>query len=660
MRTPMRIMQNLGTLPSSVHEAYRRLLDRTTDKDSVSKILSWIYHAKRPLSMGELREAIVVEPEDKTLKRDILPSPDMVIECCEGLVVWEPTNFWEADTVRFLHSSVRTFMDKEKPRILLPLKDITRVCLTYLSFDDFESTIGPDSQQEWFGFRVFAATNWHSYMKGEVEGDVQVQTDFLRLVTSQTKRESMLSIIDKKRGLYHRPNRTVLHIIAQFGLNSVYQSLLADEEGSLSSFKNKLSELERDKLAMLVEEIQDVSAKDDEGWTPLHYAAEMGNTEFIPLLLSNGANIEEVDNKGRTALHHAMESLETMKVLVRHGADINAKDNMGSTALHWAARSSYTWEMVKWMVELGADVNARDNDGSTALLSAAARFGKRDTLKWLVEPGADVNARDNEGRTVLHRSSHTWEMVKWLVKLGADVNAKDNEGRTVLHRFSHITEMVKWLVKLGADVNAKDNDGRTALHSAAATFDNMLTLIWLVKLGADVNARDNDGRTALHLAAATFDNMDTLKWLVKLGADVNARNNEGRTVLHLAVSLAKDNNKEWEVAKLLVEHGADVNAGVDGEGTVLGYVASFTEDDKDWEMVKWLVEHGADVTEKNFRGWTLLHSAVSQDNLEAVKWLVQCGMDVNIKNNDGFTALRYTEDLEVRNWLVDHGAVDSE
>jgi len=597
LRNPMKIMQNLGTLPTSVHDAYRRLLDRTTvDREYVFKILSWIYYAKRPLEMDELREAIVVEPEDKTLNRDFLPSPDMVIECCEGLVVWERGE-WGIDTVRFSHSTVRDFVFNEG---LLPLNYITRICLTYLSFEDFEAPLDEEVFRERFHkykFASFAALNWHIYIKGEgVEADEKVQIAFWRLVASRTKRESMIAVYQI---MLTAGNETSLHLIARFGLNSLYQLLLVEEKGRAAYFKKRMPELERDKLAMLVEEIEDVSAKDLEGWTPLHHAADTGNKEVIVLLLSNGANIEAVDNKGRTALYYASGSLKTIEFLVKHGANIKAKDNDGSTALHSAAaRFGSSKETVRWLVKLGADVNARDNDGRTALHSAAARFGNRDILKWLVKHGADVNARDN--------------------------------------------------------------DGRTALHSAAATFGNRDTLKWLVKLGADVNARDNDGRTALHSAAATFDSWGTVKWLLKLGADVNARNNEGRTVLHLAVSLAKDNNKGWEVVKLLVEHGADVNAGVDGEGTVLGYVASFTEDDKDWEVVKWLVEHGADVTEKNRRGWTLLHSAVSQDNLEAVKWLVQCGIDVNIKNNDGFTALRYTEDLEVRNWLVEHGAIDSE
>jgi len=591
LRNPMKIMENLGTLPTSVHDAYRRLLDRTTvDREYVFKILSWIYHATRPLRMDELREAIVVEPEDTTLKRDFLPSPDMVIECCEGLVVWE--RGWLIDAVRFSHSTVRDFVFNEG---LLPLNYITRICLTYLSFEDFEVPLDDEVFRERvdkYKFVYFAASNWDIYIKGEgVEADEKVQIAFWRLVASRTKRDSMIVL---HQMIPRNGNETSLHLIALFGLNSLYQSLLLEEKGRAAYFKNRMPELERDKLAMLVEEIEDVSAKDFQGWTPLHHAADAGNKEVIVLLLSNGANIEAVDDQGRTALYYASDSPETIKFLVKHGANINARDKKGRTALHSAAAGLGSRGTTKWH---RAAVNARDNDGSTALQSGA-RFDRRETVKWLVEHGADINARDNEGCTVLHlvQYNDNWEATKWLVAHGADINARDNEGRTVLH-----------LAVSFAEYN-----------------NNWEATKWLVAHGADVNARDNEGRTVLHLAVSFAEynnNWEATKWLVAHGADVNARNNEGRTVLHLVVSFAYNNN---------------------------------------WEVAKWLVEHGADVTAKNPQGWTLLHSAVSQDNLEAVKWLVQCGMDVNIKNNDGFTALRYTEDLEVRNWLVEHGAVDSE
>ena len=465
--------------------------------------------------MDVLREAIVVEPEDTTLDRDFLPSSDMVIECCEGLVVWE-RECW-IDEVRFSHSTVRDFVFNEG---LLPLNYITRICLTYLSFEDFEAPLDDEHFRERvdkYKFAFFAASNWYIYIKGEgVEADEKVQIAFWRLVASRTKRESMmvmhqmmltagnetsLDIIAPFGLNYQSPlvkeavwrtdliskwprvvwqtkrepvivmhqmkptagNGTSLHLIARFGLNSLYQSLLVEEKGRAAYFKNRMPELERDKLAMLVEEIEDVSAKDLEGWTPLHHAADAGNKEVIVLLLSNGANIEAVDNKGRTALYYASDSLETIKFLVKHGANINAKDNDGRTALHSAAAGlGRTRETSKW---LGADVNARDNDGSTALQSGAT-FDSRERVKWLVKHGADINARDDEGRTVLHLAvsfaGYDWEIVECLVEHGADINARDDKGRTVLHLAVSFAEhndldweVVKWLVEHGADVDGE-------------------------------------------------------------------------------------------------------------------------------------------------------------------------------------------------------------
>ena len=79
---------SLHFLPTFVNDAYRRLLDRALDQEFVLKVLSWIYHARRPLRMGELREAVNVEIGDKVLNRN-LTSADALIESCQGLVIWE-------------------------------------------------------------------------------------------------------------------------------------------------------------------------------------------------------------------------------------------------------------------------------------------------------------------------------------------------------------------------------------------------------------------------------------------------------------------------------------------------------------------------------------------------------------------------------------------
>lgn len=57
----------------------------------------------------------------------------------------------------------------------------------------------------------------------------------------------------------------------------------------------------------LIEEGADVNALDDQGRTPLHVAAEMGQDKVIPSMLEAGADPAKVDLNGRSAFRVAVE-----------------------------------------------------------------------------------------------------------------------------------------------------------------------------------------------------------------------------------------------------------------------------------------------------------------------------------------------------------------
>ena len=73
--------------------------------------------------------------------------------------------------------------------------------------------------------------------------------------------------------------------------------------------------------------------------------------------------------------------------------------------------------------------------------------------------------------------------------------------------------------------------------------------------------------------------------MVEHGADVNARTTRGLTLLHVAV----EEKKNDEVVRVLLEHGANVDA-EDDEGRTPFQIASARRGDK---TMKLLLEHGA-------------------------------------------------------------------
>jgi ankyrin repeat protein len=141
--------------------------------------------------------------------------------------------------------------------------------------------------------------------------------------------------------------------------------------------------------------------------------------------------------------------------------------------------------------------------------------------------------------------------------------------------------------------------------------------------GAHPNVTGYVGRTPLHGAAWQGD-LEMVKVLL-YKADVNARSDFGETPLHFAYqgwsappnvipSLPK-------VARLFLEHGAEVNALTGSRSTALHFAAR----DGMVEVVRVFLEHGADVGAENDDGKTAFQLAQGEEGNEIKKLLPENG-----------------------------------
>ena len=102
----------------------------------------------------------------------------------------------------------------------------------------------------------------------------------------------------------------------------------------------------------------DVKAKNNIGWTALHYAATRGYAAVAELLLAAGADVDAKSEYGSTALHFAAARGydDVVELLLVAGADVEAKSNTGWTALHYAAQEGHAAvvELIEsWVAEHG-------------------------------------------------------------------------------------------------------------------------------------------------------------------------------------------------------------------------------------------------------------------------------------------------------------------
>jgi ankyrin repeat protein len=151
--------------------------------------------------------------------------------------------------------------------------------------------------------------------------------------------------------------------------------------------------------------------------------------------------------------------------------------------------------------------------------------------------------------------------------------------------------------------------------------------------------------TIVHSQSATDDlfaaieknDIQKVRYLIPIGADVNAKDPyASMTPLMMAAY-----DGYTEIAKLLIEKGAEVNAkgGIDIDMTPLIYAASQDRVD----TLKLLIDNGANVNVKTKYGWTPLFFAASRGKVDIAKLLIDKGADVNAKLPTGETVLSEAE-----------------
>jgi uncharacterized protein len=123
--------------------------------------------------------------------------------------------------------------------------------------------------------------------------------------------------------------------------------------------------------------------------------------------------------------------------------------------------------------------------------------------------------------------------------------------------------------------------------------------------------------------AVKLNDLDAVKVSLLTGLPVDTRNDQGRTPLILAVSTGN-----LEMTKLLVEHGADVNARATTE--VGSTVLCFAIEGRNLQVLDYLIERGANVDGKSKNGQTPLHYAAAHGLNDLVSSLLQHGSDPDL------------------------------
>ncbi|KAL4890101.1 hypothetical protein BDV59DRAFT_195221 [Aspergillus ambiguus] len=402
------------------------------------RVLSWIACATRPLTTLELQHALSVEIGMSIFDKDNIPETGLMASVCAGLVrVDEKSNI-----IRLVHYTLQDYFERTSNEWFANAQeDIMKICLTYLSFDTFETGTCPsdkdfEDRQMHFPLYDYAAKNWGCHAKASQRDSDQLVLDFLTKVPHLSASIQAMEISETYSGYSQLFPKQVngLHVSAYFGLDSA--------------------------LRFLLEKRYDPNAKDSHNRTPLvklNYRDINGQT--LLSWASNEGN-EKTDLYENTAL--SLAQLKGHEEVLRSLLDSNrigleCKLQYEQKNLFVALQKGLT-ASVKQSLECGADPNKMDADKRTPL-ELAMQGGHIAVVELLLEKGANPNTKDKHGLTPLSWAASRGHIavVELLLKKGANPESNDKGGRTPLSRAAscgHIA-VVELLLK-GAYPDSKD------------------------------------------------------------------------------------------------------------------------------------------------------------------------------------------------------------
>ena len=164
-----------------------------------------------------------------------------------------------------------------------------------------------------------------------------------------------------------------------------------------------------------------VTARDDEGNTPLHVAIMSDGVDVVKTLIHDGkADVTARDDKGNTPLHvAAMNGRENVAIFFvkKFGSHVNVTGHLGRSLLHSACASN-NGSLVKF-VSKHISPWVVDDNGDTPL-HICARLGNTESVKALLELNPPVLIRNQFGENPrdLERTQNGYIAVYMIEKRG--------------------------------------------------------------------------------------------------------------------------------------------------------------------------------------------------------------------------------------------------
>ena len=623
------VIEKLQKLPSDLNEVYDRILRQIEPgcEQVAELVLCWVAVARRPLTVDELAMARALGPE--RCGEEIMPSKDLLDElrdgyrCCEPLVHFDTIT----ETVNLVHQSAKDYLlgtYLQRKNGLSQYQVVTdrtnllifQTCWKYLSLDEFkQGTIFVEHDKD------------HRLRKQRLNQRVLKDHCFLQYANKEWQEHALAAGQALTTGNeFRKENLDKLPTLRDIWL------LQAAAEG------------QQEVVQWLLYNCAELNSRDENGQTPLSWAAVNGHEAVVKLLLSrDDVAADSQDKNGQTPLSLAAKNGHEAVVkllLSRDDVVADSQNEYGRTPLSWAAKKGHE-EVVKLLLSRDDVAADSSNRWDQTPLSCAARNGHEEVVKLLLSrDDVAADSRDEYGRTPLYwAAKNGHEVVVKLLLSRDDVAAdfQDEDGQTPLSlaaKRGHKAVVMLLLSRDDVAADSQDKDGQTLLSFAAEAGNEAVVKLLLSRDDVAADSRDEDGWTPL-AGAACNGHEAVVKLLLSRDAEADPKDRYGRTPL----SWAAENGHE-AVVELLLSRDDMVADSQDTRGqTPLSWAA-----EKGHEAVVELLLSRDDVVadSQDTRGQTPLSWAAENRHESVVKLLLsRDDVAADSQDEDGLTPLSW-------------------
>ncbi len=369
------------------------------------------------------------------------------------------------------------------------------------------------------------------------------------------------------------------------------------------------------------------------------------------------SNLVDSDGRTPISLATKAKEADCFLSLLRQGCDISAKDLEGYTMIHHAANNGNVAVLIALKERLetsDAPGCSKAIEGpTTPLYAELAIAGEAEVLPTGQNFLQAISQKSVKGKTPLHLAAAggSLDALRFLLDSNCDPNALMNDGSTVIHcvaenRFpedSHVAEMLTLLLEAGADLQAVDPQNQSALHylvntfTATTTSSGQKTLSQMISIAIDYVGKDETLikmilDPALLVLAIKFGGSELVQKLLDRSPEVDLKADTlpAMTAIQAACRYNCDRKNLLRLLEL-----SKARSDPAGLGSELIRLACQSNDTEAYGRVVVLLEAGLDPSNRSSRGENALMLAARAGNVDIVKLLIDHGVDPSVSDAQG-------------------------